>query len=121
MFNKKIGGQFDALRRLFQEYGLQVSTLTAAQKALVLEAIKPWTQDVDDATGTALLAIYEKELDTTYISYAGNAALTTNADYARIDGPSVWIEFVCQTGVVYRNEIHYHTVYRDHTRDYNGL
>ncbi len=109
-------GQFPATK-----LGLQVSTLTAAQKALVLAAIKPWTQDVDDATGTALLTIYEKELDATYISYSGNAALTANADYARIDGPSVWIEFVCQTGAVYRNEIHYHTIYRDHTRDYNGL
>ncbi|XWW47171.1 DUF3500 domain-containing protein [Fibrella sp. USSR17] len=109
-------GQFPATK-----LGLAVSTLTATQKALVLAAIKPWAQDVDDATGASLLAIYEKELDATYISYAGNATLTTNADYARIDGPSVWIEFVCQTGVVYRNEIHYHTIYRDHTRDYNGL
>ena len=109
-------GQFPATK-----VGIAVSTLTAAQKALVLAAIKPWTQDVDDATGTALLAIYEKELDATYISYSGNATLISNADYARIDGPSVWIEFVCQSGAVYRNEIHYHTVYRDHTRDYNGL
>lgn len=109
-------GQFPTTKQ-----GLAVSTLTAAQKALVLAAIKPWAQDADDATGTALLAIYEKELDATYITFSGNAALTTNADYARIDGPSVWVEFVCQTGVVYRNEIHYHTIYRDHTRDYNGL
>ncbi|MEZ0541773.1 DUF3500 domain-containing protein [Fibrella arboris] len=109
-------GQFPATK-----LGLAVSTLTAAQKLLVLAAIKPWTQDVDDATGTAMLAIYEKELDATYIAYSGNAALTSNADYVRIDGPSVWVEFVCQSGVVYQNEIHYHTVYRDHTRDYNGL
>jgi hypothetical protein len=59
-------------------------------------------------------------LDQTYIAYSGNATLTSNADYVRIDGPSVWIEFVCQTGVVY-SEIHYHAVYRDHTKDYNGL
>ncbi len=109
-------GQFPATK-----LGLAVSTLSAAQKALVLAAIKPWTQDVDDATGAALLAIYEKELDATYIAYSGNATLANNADYARIDGPSVWVEFVCQSGVVYQNEIHYHTIYRDHTRDYNGL
>lgn len=101
--------------------GLAVSTLTAAQKALVLAAIKPWTQDLPDALGTALLAIYEKELDATYISYSGNPTMEANADYARIDGPSVWIEFVCQSGVVIRNDIHYHTIFRDHTRDYNGL
>jgi hypothetical protein len=101
--------------------GIACSTLTVTQKALVFAAMKPWTQDADDASGTALQAIYEKEIDNTYISFSGNATLATNADYVRIDGPSVWIEFVCQTGVVYRNEIHYHAVYRDHTRDYAGL
>ncbi|WP_229209735.1 DUF3500 domain-containing protein [Dyadobacter koreensis] len=101
--------------------GVAVSTLSDAQKLLVLAAMKPWTNDVDDATGTANLKLYENELAGTYISYSGNATLTSNADYVRIDGPSVWIEFVCQSGVVYQNEIHYHAVYRDHTRDYNGL
>lgn len=101
--------------------GVAVSTLSDAQKLLVLAAMKPWTNDVDDATGTSNLKLYENELTGTYISYSGNATLTNNADYVRIDGPSVWIEFVCQSGVVYQNEIHYHSVYRDHTRDYNGL
>lgn len=101
--------------------GVAVSTLSDAQKLLVLAAMKPWTNDVDDATGTANLKLYENELAGTYISYSGNTTLTNNADYVRIDGPSVWIEFVCQSGVVYQNEIHYHSVYRDHTRDYNGL
>lgn len=108
-------GQFPA-----SKLGLKVSALSTAQKALVLAAMKPWTQDVDDATGTSMLAIYEKELDETYIAYSGNATLANNADYVRIDGPSVWIELVCQSGVVY-TAIHYHSVYRDHTRDYNGL
>lgn len=109
-------GQFPATKQ-----GLAVSTLSDAQKALVLAAIKPWTQDVDDATGAALLAIYTNELNSTYIAYSGNATMEANADYARIDGPSVWIEFVCQSGAVIRNQIHYHTIFRDHTRDYNGL
>ena len=109
-------GQFPATK-----LGVAVSTLTDEQKLLVLAAMKPWTNDVDDATGTANLKLYEQELAGTYISYSGNATLTNHADYVRIDGPSVWIEFVCQSGVVYQNEIHYHSVYRDHTRDYNGL
>lgn len=109
-------GQFPATKQ-----GLAVSTLTDVQKALVLAAIKPWTQDVDDATGTALLAIYANELNSTYIAYSGNITMEANADYARIDGPSVWVEFVCQSGVVIQNQIHYHTIFRDHTRDYNGL
>ncbi|MEF2279610.1 DUF3500 domain-containing protein [Deinococcus sp. YIM 134068] len=100
--------------------GLAVSGLSTAQKALVLAAIAPWVQDVDDTTAAALLAIYEDELDSTFVAYSGNASLSSNADYVRIDGPSVWIEFVCQSGIVYRNEIHYHTVWRDHTRDYGA-
>ncbi len=107
-------GEFPATK-----VGLAVSTLTTTQKALVMAAIKPWLQDVDDATGTSLLATYESELDQTYIAYSGNATLANHADYVRIDGPSVWIEFVCQNGVVY-SEIHYHAIYRDHTRDYGN-
>jgi Protein of unknown function (DUF3500)/Secretion system C-terminal sorting domain len=99
--------------------GLVCSGLTAAQKTLVLAAMKSWTQDADDASGTALQAVYEKELDQTYIAYSGNATLATNADYVRIDGPSVWIELVCQNGVVFSG-IHYHAIYRDHTRDYGA-
>jgi Protein of unknown function (DUF3500) len=90
--------------------GLAVSGLSDEQKALVLEAMKPWVQDVDDMTASKLLAIYEQELN----------SLSTNADYLRIDGPSVWIEFVCQNGIVYSDQIHYHTVWRDHARDYGA-
>ncbi|WP_216326644.1 DUF3500 domain-containing protein [Deinococcus aestuarii] len=108
-------GQFPAAKA-----GVRVGTLGAAQKARVLAAIRPWVQDADDATAARLLAVYGRELDDTYVAYSGNAALTNNADYVRIDGPSVWIEFVCQNGVVYRSQLHFHTVWRDHTRDYGG-
>ncbi len=109
-------GQFPATKQ-----GLAVNTLTTAQKGLVLAAIQPWVYDLDDATARAFLAIYQQELDQTYIAYSNNPTMTANSDYARIDGPSVWIEFVCQSGAVIRNQIHYHTIFRDHTRDYNGL
>ncbi|GIM89814.1 DUF3500 domain-containing protein [Paractinoplanes toevensis] len=74
--------------------------LSTAEK-LVLAAIKRWVANADDATATSLMSTYE-------------------SDYVRIDGPSVWVEFVCQNGVVLQNQIHYHTVYRDHTRDNGG-
>jgi hypothetical protein len=101
--------------------GILVSSLNATQKALVLAAIKPWTLDADDVTGAAMLKIYEQELDNTYISYAGNAALTQSGDYVRIDGPSVWIEFLVRPGVVNTAEVQYRSVYRDRKRDYGGL
>ncbi|MES2388766.1 MAG: DUF3500 domain-containing protein [Bacteroidota bacterium] len=108
-------GNFPAVKA-----GLKVGTLSAGQKALVLEAIKPWVNDADDASAAELLSTYEQELDNTYIAYSGSAALSANANYTRIDGPSVWIEFVCQTGVVFPAQIHYHTVWRDHLRDYGS-
>ncbi|WP_433825305.1 DUF3500 domain-containing protein [Actinoplanes sp. CA-015351] len=108
-------GQFPETKQ-----GLAVSGLTDAQKKLVLAAIAPWVAGADDATATALLATYEDELDKTYIGWSGTTALEAHADYVRIDGPSVWVEFVCQNGIVIQDQIHYHTVYRDHTRDYGG-
>lgn len=108
-------GQFPATK-----VGLPVSSLTAAQQALVVEAMRPWVQDSDDATAASLLATYTKELAGTYVAYAGTGTLTSTSDYVRIDGPTVWIEFACQGGIVYRSQIHYHTVWRDHARDYGG-
>ncbi|MFJ3775356.1 DUF3500 domain-containing protein [Streptomyces sp. NPDC090075] len=100
--------------------GIKVSELSPKQKKLVLAAMRPWVADADDATAAQLMKTYAKELDQTYISYSGGTGLDTQGDYVRIDGPSVWIEFVCQDGVVFRDQVHYHTVYRDHTRDYGS-
>ncbi|MVN76868.1 DUF3500 domain-containing protein [Hymenobacter sp. HMF4947] len=100
--------------------GIAGSTLTTAQQDLVVAAMTPWVQDADDVTAAALLNYYKTQLATTYISYAGTGNFTTNGDYVRIDGPNVWIEFVCQTGVVFRSNIHYHSIWRDRARDYGG-
>ncbi len=105
--------------------GVAVGGLSDAQKLLVLAAMKPWVQDMDDSVAANLLSIYQSELNSTYIAFTGTGVagdassfLTANTNYARIDGPSVWIEFACQGGIVVRNQIHYHTVWRDHVRDY---
>ncbi|WP_416977732.1 DUF3500 domain-containing protein [Streptomyces sp. T028] len=100
--------------------GLAVGELTDDQQDLVLAAMEPWVDVADDTTAASVLSTYESELDETYISYSGSTDLDAQGDYVRIDGPGVWIEFVCQDGVIYQNQIHYHTVYRDHTTDYGG-
>jgi hypothetical protein len=109
--------------------GIKVSTLSSTAQSKVLAAIAEWVNDVDAASAANFLAIYQSELANTYISYASNSSgtsgnpasfLTANTDYVRIDGPSVWIEFICQNGVVLSG-VHYHTVMRDHARDYIGL
>jgi hypothetical protein len=38
----------------------------------------------------------------------------------RIDGPSVWLEYSTQGGVIIRNYSHPHTVWRDRVSDYGG-
>ena len=110
--------------------GIQVSSLSTTAQAAVWAAMQPWINDVDSTQAATIRAAYLSELSNTYVCYASNTSgtsgnassfFTTNTDYVRIDGPNVWIEFICQTGVVISNQIHFHTVMRDHTRDYIGL
>lgn len=108
-------GQFPATKA-----GISVGSLSTDQQALVLAALKQWVQDADQNTAARWLTIYQNELPNTYIVYSGNALLTNNGDYVRIDGPGVWIEFVCQSGVVLTNQLRYRSVWRDHIRDYGG-
>lgn len=99
--------------------GVKGSSLSAAEKTLVLNAIKTYVYDVDDANASTILAKYTSELDNTYISYSGTTGMTTINDYVRIDGPSVWIEYSCQHGIVLSGN-HPHSVWRDKTKDYGG-
>lgn len=108
-------GQFPAVKA-----GLKISSLNSKQKAMVLEAIKTWASIADETSVKSLMAAYSKDIDDTYIAYYGDINLVNVKDYIRIDGPGVWIEFACQPGVIWPKEIHYHTVYRDHIRDYGG-
>ncbi len=99
--------------------GIKVGNLSAAQKTLVLNAIKTYTGDIADADAATILAKYTKELDNTYISYSGNTSLINQNDYVRIDGTSIWIEYSCQRGIVL-SPTHPHSVWRDKTSDYGG-
>lgn len=110
--------------------GIQVSALSTTAQENVLTAIAAWVNDVNPTVAATFLATYQSELTNTYVCYSTNTGgtsgspntfFTANTDYVRIDGPSVWIEFVCQNGVVVSGQIHYHTVMRDHNRDYIGL
>ncbi|MGC4021206.1 MAG: DUF3500 domain-containing protein, partial [Cyclobacteriaceae bacterium] len=96
--------------------GIQVGILSSTSQAYVLAAIAEWVNDVDPTSAAEYLSTYQNELSDTYVTYssntngtAGNASsfFTTNTDYVRIDGPSVWIEFICQNGVVISGQIHY--------------
>jgi hypothetical protein len=97
--------------------GVKCSNLTAAQKELVMKAIKTYVEDVADYTTFA--ATYESEINDTYISYSGNTSLSIRGDYIRIHGPSVWIEWAVQPPVAL-SQPHIHSVWRDRRKDYGG-
>ena len=99
--------------------GVPVSSLSAAEKTLVLTAIASYVNDIADADAKTILARYQSELPTTYVAYSGTTALTEQNDYIRIDGPSVWIEFSMQHGIVLSGN-HPHSVWRDRNSDYGG-
>ncbi|UHG94182.1 DUF3500 domain-containing protein (plasmid) [Spirosoma oryzicola] len=67
--------------------------------------------------GGYYLTKYTSELASTYIPYSGATSVASQNDYIRIDGPSLWIEFSYQGGVIIRNTPHSHSVWRDHTSD----
>lgn len=105
--------------------GLVCSGLSSAQQDLVIAAMQNYVGDLDSVTAASIMSLYTSELSSTYIAFTGSATvgsastfLSANTNYVRIDGPHVWIEFVCQTGVVFPSQIHYHTVWRDHVSDY---
>lgn len=97
--------------------GLKCSNLNASQKTLVVNAIKTYTDDIDNASGASILSKYVADLDNTYITYSGSVTMANQNDYLRIDGPQVWIEFSVQRGIVLSG-VHYHSIWRDRLNDY---
>ncbi len=100
--------------------GLKCSSLDATQKALVLAGIRTYVADVDTASARAIMTKYTNEINETYIGFSGSGNFVTQGDYLRIDGPSVWLEYSTQGGIVIRTYPHPHTVWRDRTGDYGG-
>lgn len=97
--------------------GILASELTTAQQSLLKSAIAAWVSTSPNAS--SYQALYESELAQTYVAYSGTTGFTAQGDYVRIDGPHVWIEFACQSGVVVSG-IHFHTIWRDRVTDYNA-
>jgi Protein of unknown function (DUF3500) len=101
--------------------GLRLVDLSPSQKKFVINAIKTYTDDINDEDAALILAKYVKDLENTYITYSGTTSLTNQNDYVRIDGPAIWIEFSVQRGQVLPNEpYHFHSIWRDRESDYGG-
>jgi hypothetical protein len=99
--------------------GLLVSSLNDSQRQAVMAAIKAYAGDLSTGAATKLMAKYESELDQTRLGWSNNTGPTDEHSYFRIDGPSVWIEFI-NTRSMSTPDIHYHSVYRDKTDDYGS-
>jgi hypothetical protein len=103
--------------------GVQVSSLTGAQQALVTSAIEQWVRQYPAEVADALMSAYTGAYGDTLFAWAGASSgpnKDVNGSYLRIDGPRVWIELAVQNGVIIRNETHYHTIYHDKMYDYGG-
>ena len=108
-------GQFPNTRQ-----GLKVGDLSAAQKKLVLNAIKLYVNDLEPTSVATVLAKYTADLDNTYIAYSGSGTMSQPGDYVRIDGPQVWIEYSGQGSRDIPGTVHPHSVWRDRLTDYGG-
>ncbi|HEX8617445.1 MAG TPA: DUF3500 domain-containing protein, partial [Thermoanaerobaculia bacterium] len=103
--------------------GLKVSTLSATQQALVIDAMETWVNDTPSAVASDFLTAYTDiiALEDTYIGWAGiNPNLTSQGSYIRIDGPRAWMEIVLQGPSPVPGQLHYHAIWRDETLDYGG-
>ncbi|WP_308122253.1 DUF3500 domain-containing protein [Streptomyces sp. TRM70350] len=97
--------------------GVVVGDLTEKQQDKVTAMIRTWVDDLDEEAAEALVAKYVSEYDETYLGWSGATSIDNKETYVRIDGPSVWIEFSNQGGIVV-DGVHQHTIFRDQTADY---
>jgi Protein of unknown function (DUF3500)/Immunoglobulin I-set domain len=120
------GGIDGTCPRAYSSYsgqGISYANLSSTHQALVQEVIKSYVNTQGNDVASDLLSAYlsDTALASTYVAYSGSGTVTTRGDYFRINGPRVWIEFSVQSGVIVRNDIHYHTVWRDKAAEYGGL
>jgi Protein of unknown function (DUF3500) len=99
--------------------GLPVTQLDETQKQAVMTAIQAYAGDLAPDAAARLVAKYQAELDQTRIGWSTNTGPTDENSYIRIDGPSVWIEFI-NTRSQSTPDIHFHSVYRDKIDDYGS-
>ena len=103
--------------------GQLYSALTTAQQTQVRSYIEAWVNYLHPSIASELLAIYEspQALAETYVGYAGtNTLMRASANYFRVDGPRLWIEFSVQGGVYDMTSYHDHGVFRDKLADYGA-
>jgi hypothetical protein len=104
------------------EHGLQYSSLSSTDQALVQTFIKSYVSTQATEYNDELLNAYlsSEALAQTYVAYSGTGTVTANGNYLRVEGPRLWLEFSVQRGVIFSSDIHFHTIWRDKYGDYGG-
>lgn len=96
--------------------GVRASTLTPAQRAMLVELVREWVGILGDEAAAEKMKEVQSGLADTYFAWAGPTVNGRGA-YFRIQGPAVFIEYAPQ-GQGENNINHIHTIYRDPTNDY---
>jgi hypothetical protein len=107
-------------KTLAQE-GVQASTFTAAQKALLLDLVDEWVGPLNPDAAAAKLAAVEQNLDRTTFAWYGSTQIG-NPIYYRVQGPTFTIEFAHQQGQGANagGITHIHSIYREPGNDYGA-
>jgi hypothetical protein len=106
--------------KTIQPEGLQASSLSEKQKAMLLDLIAEWAGIVHEDAAKVRMAQIKADINQTWFAWSGsiNVSPGTNiASYYRIQGPHLVIEFAPQ-GLGGDPSNHIHTMYRDPTNDY---
>jgi hypothetical protein len=106
-------GQFPA------KEGIALSTLSAAQQAIVTKAIRAYVGDMPRAEAKPRMALYKSQYPRTRLAWSKSMDPQTVGAYVRIQGPRVWIEISVQNKVVLSG-VHYHSIERDVKTDYGS-
>lgn len=100
--------------------GIPVAEMSAGQRVVLLDAIRLWVEIQPDENAVRRMRSITAQLDQTHFAWRGTDEVNTPV-YMRIQGPELIIELVSSGGNFGENARglgHYHTIYRDPTREY---
>jgi hypothetical protein len=104
-------------KRILPE-GIKVSSMSAQQKAMLLDLIAEWVGIMNDSAASVRMSELKAELNETWFAWSGPTTFepgTNITAYYRIQGPHLVVEYAPQSDEPFN---HVHTIYRDPTNDY---
>jgi hypothetical protein len=100
--------------------GLKASSMTAQQRAMLLDLMAEWASIIHESAATSRMAELKADLDETWFAWSGPVTVKPGSNitaYYRIQGPHLVIEYAPQN-LGGDPALHVHTMYRDPTNDY---